>query len=200
VTRHESSTAARDRFFGAAVRVCATRGFAATRMADIAAEAGRSKGAIYHHFPTKHVLFVELVHNIVDKFTGTLDAGMLQGVPARALIERSMVGLLESFGGVEIFRVFSELLPLAARDPELQVPLTRYYAQSTKAFAALLRWGQQRGELRPDFSPDNVARMLSRSGDGIFILGAALGELDSAADDVRELFARVFDGLEPHDR
>lgn len=196
MTRHDTPDAARRRFFEAALRVCADKGFVATRMADIAAAAGRSKGALYHHFPTKKALFVELVHDLVEQFTTSVDEGMLADAKARDLIERSLTSLVESFGGLELFRVFVELLPLAARDLEIRVPLLKYYNQGMNTLAALLSWGQRRGQLRPGFDAMKVARALTLGRDGIYMIGTALGESDRVFEDVRELFARVFDGLE----
>ena len=45
----------------AAARVFARKGFARARIDDVAAEAGSSKGAVYHHFPSKHALFRALM-------------------------------------------------------------------------------------------------------------------------------------------
>ncbi|MBL4688275.1 MAG: TetR/AcrR family transcriptional regulator [Nannocystaceae bacterium] len=196
MTRHDTPHAARRRFFAAALKVCLAKGYTATRMSDIAEEAGRSKGALYHHFTTKKSLFVELVHDIVEQFTNTLDEGMLRVAPTRELIESATVALLESFRGIDLVGVFVELFPLAMRDPELRVPLLEYYRQSIETLARLLRWGQERAELRPDFDPRQTARALVLAGDGIILICTSLGETDRAASDFRELFRRVFDGLE----
>ncbi len=196
MTRHDTPQGARRRFFNAALKVCADKGYTATRMADIASEAGRSKGALYHHFETKQALFVELVHDIVDTFAETVDDGMLGETPTRALIEKATVGLIESFGGVELYALFVELFPLAARDPQLRVPLLEYYRQTTATLATLLRWGQSRGELRADFDAERTARAVARAGDGIFLIGTAVGEVERAREDFRELYARIFDGLQ----
>ena|SRR5215472_2510330 len=45
----------------AARRVFARSGLAATRISDIAADAGVSQGLVYHYFPNKEALFAELV-------------------------------------------------------------------------------------------------------------------------------------------
>ena len=44
-----------------ALTVFAARGYAATRMADVAAELGLTRGAVYGHFPNKAELFLEVV-------------------------------------------------------------------------------------------------------------------------------------------
>src|SRR3954453_15619132 len=47
----------------AALDCFAERGFTATRMDDIAARAGVTKGTLYLYFPTKEQLFKELVRS-----------------------------------------------------------------------------------------------------------------------------------------
>ncbi|ACI99446.1 TetR/AcrR family transcriptional regulator [Rhodospirillum centenum] len=47
----------------AALDLFAEKGFAATRMEDIAARAGASKGTLYLYFPSKQAVFEALVHS-----------------------------------------------------------------------------------------------------------------------------------------
>src|SRR5262249_36868566 len=61
VTRHLGADERRKQIRDAALRCFARRGYAATRMEDIVAEAGVSKGAIYWHYESKKALFVDLV-------------------------------------------------------------------------------------------------------------------------------------------
>src|SRR5205807_8475708 len=57
--------ATRAAVIGAARRLCAERGFAATATDDILEEASVSRGAMYHHFRNKEDLF-EAVYEAVD--------------------------------------------------------------------------------------------------------------------------------------
>ncbi|MEZ5316364.1 MAG: TetR/AcrR family transcriptional regulator [Vicinamibacterales bacterium] len=50
---------ARTRLLDAALKVVRTKGYSATRVEDICAEAGLSKGAFFHHFDSKEHLAVE---------------------------------------------------------------------------------------------------------------------------------------------
>lgn len=83
--------ARREQLLDAAARVFAQRGFEATRMDDIADEAGVAKGLLYKHFPSKDALFEFLVDRQGRKFVDALrDA--LAGAPStsgpRQLLER----------------------------------------------------------------------------------------------------------------
>ena len=50
----------RQKLLDAAVRLIRTKGYGATRVEDICAEAGLTKGAFFHHFPSKEALGVAL--------------------------------------------------------------------------------------------------------------------------------------------
>lgn len=53
-----------DQLLAAAARTISRRGFAATRVADIAAEAGVSPGTVHYHFKTRHQILVSaLLHS-----------------------------------------------------------------------------------------------------------------------------------------
>ena len=45
----------------AAMKIFVVNGYSNTKMDDIADEAGFSKGAVYHHFSSKHDLFFSLI-------------------------------------------------------------------------------------------------------------------------------------------
>jgi AcrR family transcriptional regulator len=57
-----SAAETRDRLLDAAARVFAKRGYDGTRVADIAAAAGVSNGALYAHFPSKAELLTGALH------------------------------------------------------------------------------------------------------------------------------------------
>ena len=72
----------------AALECFATRGFAATRMEDVAARAGVPKGTVYLYFPTKEELFKSLVRSELLPNLERLEAEALGPVPAAVVLER----------------------------------------------------------------------------------------------------------------
>jgi AcrR family transcriptional regulator len=64
------------------------RGFAATRLDDVAKRAGVAKGTIYLHFKDKEALFQELVRTALVPLIGRMaNPPLVEGVPARVLME-----------------------------------------------------------------------------------------------------------------
>lgn len=77
----------RAEILAAAFACFAERGFAATRMEDVAVRAGIAKGTLYLHFPDKERLFIELVSGVASPILEEV-GGMVQKelVPARTAV------------------------------------------------------------------------------------------------------------------
>src|SRR5436190_6225988 len=73
---------------GAALEEFAARGFAATRLDDVARRAGVAKGTIYLHFRDKESLFQELVRAMLSPVVGFLEAAPMAELPVRVIVER----------------------------------------------------------------------------------------------------------------
>src|SRR6187401_2452485 len=74
-TRAEKAAERRDAIVAAALEEFATRGFAATRLDDVAKRAGVAKGTIYLHFKDKEALFEELIRTAIVPLVNRLAAG-----------------------------------------------------------------------------------------------------------------------------
>ena len=72
--RAEKSEARRQAIVAAALDEFCARGFAATRIEDVAARAGVAKGTIYLHFDDKQALFREIVTTMLVPLVATLEA------------------------------------------------------------------------------------------------------------------------------
>jgi AcrR family transcriptional regulator len=71
----------------AALEEFATRGFAATRLDDVARRADVAKGTIYLYFRDKESLFQELVRTMLSPLVGAIAAAPLGDLPIRAVVE-----------------------------------------------------------------------------------------------------------------
>ena len=85
--RAEKSAARREAIIAAALDEFSARGFAATRIDDVARRAGVAKGTIYLYFRDKESLFQELVRTLLSPLVGTLVDGHLADVPVQAVGE-----------------------------------------------------------------------------------------------------------------
>ena len=65
----------RSQILNAALKVFAEQGFAATKISNIASEAGLSHGLLYHYFNTKEEIFIELVRTASNIFLAITEYG-----------------------------------------------------------------------------------------------------------------------------
>src|SRR6266576_1564477 len=86
-TRAVQRNARREAILSAALAEFSARGFAATRLEDVARRAGIAKGTIYLYFRDKERLFQELVRAMLSPLVGTIEAAPLREVPIRAVAE-----------------------------------------------------------------------------------------------------------------
>src|SRR3982074_3316277 len=77
----------REAIIAAALDEFSVRGFAATRLDDVARRAGVAKGTIYLYFRDKETLFQELVRAMVSPLVGAITAAPLQDLPIRTVAE-----------------------------------------------------------------------------------------------------------------
>jgi AcrR family transcriptional regulator len=79
-TQAERTEATRGRLIATARRLFAEKGFAATSTEEILGEAAVSRGALYHHFPSKTDLFQTTFEQVEDELTAqVLDAATAGG-------------------------------------------------------------------------------------------------------------------------
>ena len=76
MTRHRPTSERRTQILNAARGCMLQRGYQAARVAEIAAEAGLSKGAVYFHFESKRALAEALVQREFDRSFAILEAAL----------------------------------------------------------------------------------------------------------------------------
>jgi TetR/AcrR family transcriptional repressor of nem operon len=96
----------RERILEAAQRLAIERGFAATSVDAVLASAGASKGAFFHHFPTKSALGHALLERYAEADAATLDELMSTAEAEHDDPADQLIAFLRSFE-----RVADELAP-----------------------------------------------------------------------------------------
>ncbi len=149
--RAKRSAERRDAILAAALDEFAARGFAATRLEDVAKRADVAKGTIYLHFADKETLFQELVRLELSPVVGALERASHADVPFRQVTDQ----LIEVFVR-EIFEtrrkdVIRLVLTEGPRFPKLaEFYYREVIARAMEAIRAILRRAHERGELSSD--------------------------------------------------
>ncbi len=191
----QRSEETRTRILAAATQAFAREGYDATGVAEICDAAGVSKGAFYHHFPTKQAVFLTLLEDYLTEVDRNLEAAMVDS----SSVAQGFLQMVEQVGGV--FRTAGERLPMflefwtqASRDPLIREVVIAPYKRYQDYFAGLIRRGIEDGSLRQT-DPDMAARALVSLAVGLFLQGIL--DPDGAAwDEVALGSIRLFlDGL-----
>ena len=148
--RADKSEARRQAIVAAALAEFCARGFAATRLDDVAKRAGVAKGTIYLHFRDKEALFREIVGTLLVPLVSVLEAPP-PDIPIRQTLERFVDLFVREIYGTERRNVLRLVMTEGPRFPEL----AEYYyrnvvGRALAAMRALLRRAHERGELADD--------------------------------------------------
>jgi len=131
-------------------------GYDATGVAEICRHAGVSKGAFYHHFPSKQALFLALLDRWLDKLDERLAALRARAPGARAGLAYMTAAIEPVFADARgQLPLFLEFLEQARRDPVVWEATIAPYRRYRAYFSRLIAAGAGEGTLRavdPDLS------------------------------------------------
>src|SRR5213594_3223651 len=125
----------------AALDMFGERGFAATKLTDVARRAGVTKGTVYLYFDSKEALFKAVVREtLAQSFTGS----------ARELLEQLVREYWRLVGETAVAGIPKLMMAEAATFPEL----TRFYYEEVvtrghRLMAGVIERGIKNGEFRP---------------------------------------------------
>ena len=163
--RRTKEEAARTRasIVDAALECFDRHGIAGSTLDQIAAAAGVSKGAIYHHFACKGEILHELRRQVSVPLLDQADTGLLKepGHAPLARIERFLSGFLETIARDTHTRDALTVMQFKCEyvnglSAEL-ADMVRNNTHLTAALRAAYREARVRGELAPGLSPDVAA-------------------------------------------
>jgi AcrR family transcriptional regulator len=180
----------RERLLRAAADVFAERGYDGTRVADIAAAAGVSNGALYAHFASKADLLVDALRThgrrlLADLFATDPDRSVMELL---LVIGRWLPRRRDARGYLIV-----EALVAARRDRDVARPMRDYVGERADWLAGLMRAAQAAGEIDPALSPNALAHFCL-----LLSMGSALVTPDLHAVGEQEwaaLLGRVAAGL-----
>ncbi len=137
----------RTHLLDAALKQFAIHGYNATSVDDICTAAQVSKGAFYHHFESKHALFLCLLDSWLQAIRTNLSELQRPTVPETMLnITEVMPGILTA--ARDQLPMFLEFWLQASRDEKVWEATIEPYHEFRSYFAALITQGIQEGSFR----------------------------------------------------
>ena len=90
----EEAEATKEALVAAALTVFSRQGYGGSRLEDVAAEAGVTRGAIYHHFTSKADLYAALVADASERLQPVIEEALEGGPTPLAAIRRYCLDVL----------------------------------------------------------------------------------------------------------
>ena len=179
----EKSSAVEDKrrqLLDAAVRVFARKGFHASRVGDIAEEAGVAHGLLYHYFKSKDEVLQAVFHENWSLLVARIESVEETDEPAGEQLRHISAIVLRTWLHLpDVVRVviqeFGRSPELAERIGELALPID--------ALQRVIARGVEKGEFRKDIDPTFAATVVYGSIDEL-LTGWVLGRLPSSEEDV----------------
>ena len=156
----EEALITRNNLLSAALAVISEQGYSATSLDDIAAAAGVTRGAIYHHFGGKVELFTALVEERSTDINRIMKQALEEGGSPGEKLRLILVRLFE-YSDDEDYRA---MLSLATSKVEYTSELETFWKQNVSSRRELVRFltdlireGIQQGDFRKDLSANDAA-------------------------------------------
>lgn len=147
--RAERAAERRQAIIDAAMEEFIARGFAATRLDDIAKRAGVAKGTIYLHFKDKESMFEELIRTAIVPLVGRMQGPPPMGGTVRDAIEAFALNFIHEVGTTrrgEIVRL------IVAEGPRFPSIADFYYrevvSKGLAGMRAMIELGINNGEIK----------------------------------------------------
>ncbi|MCE9594006.1 MAG: TetR/AcrR family transcriptional regulator [Planctomycetes bacterium] len=191
----QKDTGTRDKLLEAGAQAIAAKSFNACGLAEILAAAGVPKGSFYHYFASKEDFGVALIDRACAEYAEFLEP--MLGDANRTPLERLRVVFEQS--REECLQVGASrqcLIPkLALETSQLSDPVhaavKRAYQKWSALLAAVIREGQQRGEIDRTHEAERLANVLVMMWEG----ATMRVQIDRSLQPVDDFLVFAFDSL-----
>jgi TetR/AcrR family transcriptional regulator, transcriptional repressor for nem operon len=185
--QHQSKT----KLLEATLRVVRAKGYAATRVEDVCAEAGLTKGSFFHHFESKEDLALAAVAHWDARASGQFAAApyhdpddprdrLLAYVDFRKAILTGELPEFTCFAGTIVQEAY-------ATHPEIRAACERAISGHAKTLEADIRETMRKYDVRGDWTVESLALHTQSVIQGAFILAKAKGSAAVAAESLDHL-------------
>jgi AcrR family transcriptional regulator len=152
----------------AACRCLSEKGYTATTISEIAAEAGVSRGLLHYYFKNKEELMAQAMRAAGDALYDLFEDAFARSESAEDLAAR-LTGMLRTVVGSDAayMNLTLECWAMARESPLVNKEMQSMYQRALKAFRGGLADAKERGVICPVIPLDGLASFLLGSTDGL---------------------------------
>jgi AcrR family transcriptional regulator len=162
LTRRERRRAEmREKIMRAALRLFSERGVTATTVEDITNEADVGKGTFFNYFPSKEDILAHLCQLQMGKIREFVSRSLCSPDPMDRVLYELALTLIEEFGYSPA--LMRNILAGLFSSESARQQMVNNFGTDREVLADLMAARQQRGELRGDLSPMELALQFQRA-------------------------------------
>lgn len=156
----EEAELTRKAVLDAAMKVFAKKGYARTSLAEVAKEAGLTRGAVYWHFVNKHQLLSAVIGECNSEMEIRINKILESGAPPLERIRALIADFISIIATEDQYRVIEEIMVFknsTSRElQELYIVHMDNIKKYRQLMISLVSEGIEAGEFDPRFSPETV--------------------------------------------
>ncbi len=182
----------RERLFRTALDLFARRGLDRTTVEDITEAADVGKGTFFNYFPTKEHILVAFAEMQLEKLQTLVQEAQNMREPMPVFL-RDLTARMAAEPGRSPSVVRAMLSAYLATEP-VRKALQAQYLRGETLLAELMRIGQERGEVRRDVSPVQLAQVFRQMVFGTMLMWSVHSETP-LIDRVRTAMEIIWNGI-----
>jgi len=192
--RSRRSAEIRERLFRAALDVFSKKGFAETTVEDITNAADVGKGTFLNYFPSTDHILLAFAEMQISRLQNAVDEARRDNTPIRQFF-RSLTSLMtaEPTRHPDLIRV---LLLAFLSNHDVRQAMLDLQDRVLAIHSEMIRFGQERGEIRNDLQPGAIALVFRQSIFGTLLIWSLYGD-NSLPSRIESAFEVIWSGLAP---
>jgi AcrR family transcriptional regulator len=194
--RPDVSEERRSQIIESAIQVFAREGIAKTRMEDVAAEAGLSKGLLYWYFKSKEEIIIAIADLLFSAELNKLQKRMPDGQSARACLEHFVeIYIVDLRAMLKLTPIIYEFYALAFRNQTVRRVMQEYLHHYVAVLEPVVQRGMEHGEFAPG-DARQITIAIGATLDGTLLLWAYDPDMVQVEAQLRASMALLLKGLE----
>jgi len=166
----------REKIFRAAMQLFAERGFFQITTEDITEAADVGQGTFFNYFPTKQHVLTVLTEKQIEKVMQARHEADAGTIPMYEVLNRLMHRIAQEPGKSQALT--RSLMAAFLSNDEVRKFVRETMARGRESLGEMIRQGQERGEIRPDSKPADLAMTFQRNVIGTLLLWAMQNDND----------------------